>query len=137
MQPENTYPLDYPSYGLTVFRDRAHEETEMVLFGNSKGELGMINIEKKTVHEMSAHQAAIRDILQIDEHHFLTASQDWLMKIWAVNTDSNNSNFALERQTVKGHSGKIHCLSRFGPNVLAAGADGLIRLWDIMGGIYD
>lgn len=36
---------------------------------------------------MDAHSAAIRDIVQIDEHHFLTASYDWTMKVWGLNHD--------------------------------------------------
>ncbi len=36
---------------------------------------------------MPAHEAAIRDIIQIDSYHFLTASQDWKLKLWAMSTE--------------------------------------------------
>ena len=39
--------------------------------------------------------------------------------------------------TLKGHSGKLHCVAKFGPNVLAGGADGTIKLWDVMRISYD
>lgn len=34
---------------------------------------------------MNAHEAAIRDVIQFDSYHFLTASQDWLLKLWGMN----------------------------------------------------
>lgn len=38
---------------------------------------------------------------------------------------------------LKGSSGKVHCLCKFGPSVLSAGADNTIRLWDIMRESFD
>ena len=38
---------------------------------------------------------------------------------------------------LKGHSGKVHCLAKFGPNVLAGGIDGTIKLWDIESESFD
>lgn len=40
---------------------------------------------------MPAHEAAVRDIIQFDSYHFLTASQDWSMKLWAMNNSKNGS----------------------------------------------
>lgn len=86
---------------------------------------------------MDAHTAAIRDIVQIDEHHFLTASYDWTMKVWGLNHDKKDKNFASERITLKGSSGKVHCLCKFGPNILSGGADNTIRLWDVLRSSFD
>lgn len=85
---------------------------------------------------MPAHSAAIRDIIQFDSYHFLTASQDWGLKLWAFNKPDHKY-FASERLHLKGHSGKVHCLTKFGHNILAAGSDGTIKLWDIMRQSYD
>ena len=100
--------------------------------------MGLIDIVKETCVEMPAHEAAIRDIIQFDSYHFLTASQDWSMKLWAM-SDKNEKNkfFASERLNITGHSGKLHTVCKFGPSVLAAGADGTIKLWDIMRQSYD
>jgi WD40 repeat protein len=54
-----------------------------------------------------------------------------------MNSDPYDKNFASERLTLKGHSGKIYSICKFGPNVLAAGADNTIRLWDIMRSNFD
>jgi len=59
------------------------------------------------------------------------------MKVWGLNHDPTEKNFASERMTLKGSSGKVHCLCKFGPSVLSAGADNTIRLWDIMQGSFD
>jgi len=60
----------------------------------------------------------------------LTASQDWLIKLWGIN-EKGFKTFAGERSTLKGHSGKLHCMCKFGPNILAAGVDGTVKMWDI------
>ena len=89
---------------------------------------------------MPAHDSTIRDMIQFDSYHFLTASQDWSMKLWSLNNEKTSEKtkyFASERLHLKGHSGKLHCLCKFGPNVLAAGADGTIKLWDIIRQSYD
>jgi len=39
--------------------------------------------------------------------------------------------------TLSGHSGRIYTICKFGPNVLAAGSDGTIKLWDIMRQSFD
>lgn len=134
--PEKTYPLDFPSYGLLSFVEFGREDPEQVVFGKSNGALGLINIAKEEKQEMPAHEAAIRDIIQIDSYHFLTASQDWKMKLWAM-SEPGSRYFASERLTLSGHSGRILCMCKFGPNVLAAGSDGTIKLWDIMRQSYD
>lgn len=89
---------------------------------------------------MPAHESAIRDIIQFDSYHFLTGSQDWKMKLWAMSTEresQNSQHFASERLTLSGHSGRVYALCKFGPNVLAAGSDGTIKLWDIIRQSYD
>jgi hypothetical protein len=45
------------------------------------------------VSYVKGHDAAVRDIIQFDEYHFLTASQDWLIKVWGMN-DKNDPKFA-------------------------------------------
>ena len=65
------------------------------MFGKSNGEMGLIDIGKEICVEMPAHEAAIRDIIQFDSYHFLTASQDWTMKLWAMNEkNAKNKCFA-------------------------------------------
>lgn len=56
--------------------------------------MGLINVEKETVKEMDAHQSTIKDIIQVDEYHFLTASYDWTMKVWGMNHDASSKTFA-------------------------------------------
>ena len=85
---------------------------------------------------MPAHESAIRDIIQVDSYHFLTASQDWKLKLWAMSTEKEKY-FASERLTLTGHSGRVLCLCKFGPSVLAGGSDGTIKLWDIMRQAFD
>jgi len=80
---------------------------------------------------MDAHEGTIKDILQLDPHHFITASYDWTMKVWGLNHDEKDKTFASERLHLKGSSGKLHCICKFGPSVISAGADNTIRLWDI------
>ena len=89
---------------------------------------------------MPAHESAIRDIIQVDSYHFLTASQDWKLKLWAMSTEKEKETkkfFASERMTLTGHSGRIYSLCKFGPSVLAGGSDGTIKLWDIMRQSFD
>lgn len=85
---------------------------------------------------MPSHESAIRDILQFDSYHFLTASQDWKIKLWAM-SDPKEKYFASERLCLSGHSGRVYSLCKFGPNVLAGGTDGTIKLWDISRESYD
>jgi hypothetical protein len=66
MQPEKTYPLDFPTYGLSTFREYGKEDPEILVFGKSNGQLGLINIEQETIKEMDAHKGAIKDIIQFD-----------------------------------------------------------------------
>jgi hypothetical protein len=66
MQPEKSYPLDFPSYGLTTFRTYGQEDPEILIFGKANGQLGLLNVEKEEIKEMDAHEGAIKDILQVD-----------------------------------------------------------------------
>lgn len=43
-------------------------------------------MKKEAQRQMPAHESAIRDIIQFDSYHFLTASQDWKLKLWAMST---------------------------------------------------
>lgn len=86
---------------------------------------------------MDAHESAVKDILQVDEYHFLTASYDWSIKLWGMNHDPKEKNFASERLSLKGSSGKVHCICKFGPSVLSAGTDNVIRIWDVMRASFD
>lgn len=49
MQPEKSYPLDFPSYGLTTFREHGMDDPEILIYGKSNGQLGLVNVEKETV----------------------------------------------------------------------------------------
>ncbi len=112
------------------------EDSDKILFGKSNGEIGFLDMQTQKISYVKGHEFAVRDILQFDEYHFLTASQDWLVKVWGIN-DKNDKKFAGERGVLKGHSGKVHCLCKFGPNVLAGGTDGTIKLWDIESESFD
>lgn len=46
MQPEKSYPLDFPSYALSTFREHGQEEPEILLYGKSNGQMGVLNVEK-------------------------------------------------------------------------------------------
>lgn len=94
-------------------------------------------LKNKLLVKWEAHTAAVKDILQVDQYHFLTASYDWSIKLWGLNHDPNDKTFASQRLILKGSSGKVHCLCKFGPNVLSAGADNIIRLWDVMRASFD
>ena len=59
------------------------------------------------------------------------------MKVWAINEDLPSDNFATYRDTLKGHSGKVYTMCKFGPNVLSGGIDGTIKLWDIIRSEFD
>lgn len=37
MTPEKSYPLDFPSYGITTFREHGQEDPEIIIFGKSNG----------------------------------------------------------------------------------------------------
>jgi hypothetical protein len=37
MTPEKSYPLDFPSYGITTFREYGQEDPEIIIFGKSNG----------------------------------------------------------------------------------------------------
>lgn len=108
-----------------------------MLYGKSNGQIGLINVEKETVREMDAHEGTVKDILQVDEYHFLTASYDWTIKLWGMNHNPQDKTFASERLTLTGCSGRVHCLCKFGPNILSAGADNTIRIWDVMTASFD
>lgn len=94
MQPEKCYPTDYPVYGLSTFREHGQEDPEILIYGKSNGQLGLINVDKETSKEMDAHESLVKDILQVDEYHFLTASFDWTIKLWGLNHDPLDKNFA-------------------------------------------
>ena len=36
---------------------------------------------------MDAHEGTVKDIIQVDEHHFLTASYDWSIRLWGLNSE--------------------------------------------------
>jgi hypothetical protein len=50
-------------------------------------------MQNQKISYIKGHEYAVRDILQFDEYHFLTASQDWLIKVWGMN-DKNDKKFA-------------------------------------------
>ena len=77
--------MDYTTYGLSTFIENGSDDSDILLFGKSNGEIGMLNMRNDKIKYLKAHQAAVRDIIQFDEFHFVTASQDWLLKIWAIN----------------------------------------------------
>ena len=134
--PEKSYPLNFPSYGILSFVEFGKDDPEQIVYGKSNGEMGVINLSKEEQKEMPAHEAAIRDIIQLDSYHFLTGSQDWKIKLWAM-SEEKDKYFASERLCLSGHSGRILSMCKFGPSVLAGGTDGTIKLWDVMRQSFD
>lgn len=130
LSPDKIYPLEYPTYGLLRFKQQ--NSRTRVLFGLSNGEMGQVHPITDEICKFQAHENTIREIIQYDSNHLITASQDWTMKVWAINEDQHSDNFAIYRDTLKGHSGKVYTLCKFGPNIISAGIDGTIKLWDII-----
>lgn len=127
--------MEYPSYGLLRFKQQ--NSSARIFFGLSNGELCQINPVSDTINKLSGHENTIRDLIQYDSNHVVSASQDWTMKVWAVNEDPHDANFLTYRDTLKGHSGKVYTLCKFGPNILSGGIDGTIKLWDIIRSEFD
>lgn len=55
IQPEKSYQLNFPSYGVLSFVEYGKEEAEQIVYGKSNGELGLIDVKKQKVVEMPAH----------------------------------------------------------------------------------
>ena len=107
--PMKSIILDYPTYGLTNFINEKGETS--ILFGLSNGDLYELDTNNFGTKKIQAHMGAIKQIIQYKPNIFLTASQDWLVKIWEHNTDPNAAQFAKLKATMNGHSGKLNALA--------------------------
>ena len=115
------------------------------IFGSKNGDVITYDIERaEIINEHRAHKSAIHDILLVDNHIIITASQDRSIKIWDVRENMGNiGNIGdvncehIHMHTLTGHCNRVLTLGfiagndGFPPLLMSGGYDYLLKFWNL------